>query len=790
MGIANKKLGASQCAKIAEGLFTVKHRSGDEMHGLCPFHDDKTPSFSYNPVKDAFNCLGCAASGDLVVLWCHQHGYAKDDKEGFKAFCREFGISGDGGGRDRPPGSGPPKKDDPADLDEIFASMPPLTDAWIGWLKMNRGWSRDVIERLDIRLQTCFQKKTGEVVKIKKPERIAIPIKDADGHVRNIRLYKPADRREGEAKIISWGKDCGAARLFPAAPLPDVSPVILCEGESDAICAMSHGLNAITQTGKPKKWSREHAAVFEGVDLVIAYDADQAGQMYANDYAAPHLARVTQSLKSVVWPEFMGLRSDGTWPSDHGEDLTDFFVKHNKTIDDWWQLVSEATVVDILPHISSQAREFFAESVTGRLSFRPRLLAEKIMEKFQIMSDPESGLVYRWNGRYWQLFFEDHLKAQAIQLLGYESQKSRVEDAVYQIKNLSTLPDGRRVNDNKDLVCVKNGMLDLKTWDIHPHDRDYFATFELPVTFDPDTDRVCNRWLDYLHETIQTEAVIMQVQEFFGYCLTKDVAWAKSMFLIGPGSDGKSVMLKILRDMVGAENTSSVSFNELENQFLRASLYQKAVNFSTETQQMALESEYFKKISSGDPINAAFKHKDSFEFAPFCKLVFSANRLPRVLDNSDGFYRRVLPVQFKRQFREGDPDTDPWLYKKLQAELSEIFSWSLVGLKRLWEQERFTDCRETQESLLGYRRLNNPVLCFIEDACAVDDHLITPKEDLYGAYRGYCYDNGYKPYSRENFFRELYAARDNLELIRPRVENKRIQSIKGIGLLLNQGGEQ
>jgi putative DNA primase/helicase len=260
------------------------------------------------------------------------------------------------------------------------------------------------------------------------------------------------------------------------------------------------------------------------------------------------------------------------------------------------------------------------------------------------------------------------------------------------------------------------------------------------------------------------------------------VVHAKSLFLVGPGSDGKSVMLKVLRELVGPENTSSVSFNELENQFLRASLYQKAVNFSTETQSMSLESEYFKKIAAGDPINAAFKHKDSFEFQPFCKLVFSANRLPRVADNSDGFYRRVLPIQFKRQFKEEDPDTDPWLFQKLKAELSEIFAWSLVGLHRLWEQGRFTDCQETQEALLSYKRLNNPVLCFVDDMCLLGTEYATEKKELYAQYREYCGTNGYKAFSRENFFRELYAAKDNLQLIRPRVAGKRVQKIQGIAI--------
>jgi len=41
-------------------------RSGREHVGLCPFHSEKTPSFSVNEEKGVFHCFGCAESGDLI----------------------------------------------------------------------------------------------------------------------------------------------------------------------------------------------------------------------------------------------------------------------------------------------------------------------------------------------------------------------------------------------------------------------------------------------------------------------------------------------------------------------------------------------------------------------------------------------------------------------------------------------------------------------------------------------------------------------------------------------------
>jgi putative DNA primase/helicase len=194
-----------------------------------------------------------------------------------------------------------------------------------------------------------------------------------------------------------------------------------------------------------------------------------------------------------------------------------------------------------------------------------------------------------------------------------------------------------------------------------------------------------------------------------------------------------------------------------------------------------MESKIFKAIVSGDTIQAAFKHENSFEFEPTCKMAFAANRFPRVLDNSDGFFRKILPIQFKRQFLVGG---DKGLLDTLKGELSGIFHWALVGRMRLWQQQDFTDCDETSRIMLDYRRSNNPVLCFAEDELEfgdpADEAYETPKKDVYDLYETYCKEKGYQKFSEENFFRELKAARNNLEQYRPRVNGRREYRLRGV----------
>src|SRR5215467_5493404 len=50
------------------GSFVALKKTGQNFQGLCPFHDDKTPSLSVSPEKKIFRCFGCGASGNAITF--------------------------------------------------------------------------------------------------------------------------------------------------------------------------------------------------------------------------------------------------------------------------------------------------------------------------------------------------------------------------------------------------------------------------------------------------------------------------------------------------------------------------------------------------------------------------------------------------------------------------------------------------------------------------------------------------------------------------------------------------
>ena len=206
MGIAVDKLGEGRCKEIARGLFTVKREDAaeGELFGLCPIHgerpDTSSLSFSYNYKTDKYHCFSCGAGGDLAGLWQQTQG--RPGKEGFKAFCEAYHIEQDkeprpAAKKDRG-AKGNPERFVP---ETDYQGLSELPEAWLARLESERGWSREIIARLGLRLWRSEQCE----------ERVAIPIRDCQGGLLNIRLYQPG---AAQNKVRSWSKGFGNVRLW------------------------------------------------------------------------------------------------------------------------------------------------------------------------------------------------------------------------------------------------------------------------------------------------------------------------------------------------------------------------------------------------------------------------------------------------------------------------------------------------------------------------------------------------------------------------------------------------
>jgi DNA primase len=74
---------------LVSGYVSLK-KTGKNHTGLCPFHSEKTPSFSVNPDKQIFHCFGCGAGGDVFKFLELQEGL--NFPEAVKKLAERSGI--------------------------------------------------------------------------------------------------------------------------------------------------------------------------------------------------------------------------------------------------------------------------------------------------------------------------------------------------------------------------------------------------------------------------------------------------------------------------------------------------------------------------------------------------------------------------------------------------------------------------------------------------------------------------------------------------------------------------
>lgn len=222
-------------------------------------------------------------------------------------------------------------------------------------------------------------------------------------------------------------------------------------------------------------------------------------------------------------------------------------------------------------------------------------------------------------------------------------------------------------NDGK-YINLKDGILELDTYELKPHSSDYYTTIKLPFAYSNNcTTPIFNKYLDDI--CCSDEQLKLLMQEMAGYCLCNSTKAEKAFFLLGKGCNGKSVFAKLLQALVGNGNYSTTSLSALNKPFGLAQLINSNVNVAAENGTEKINSEIFKAIVSGDTVEVNRKYKEAISVSLHTKMIFLFNELPYNSDLTHGFFRKVIIIPFNRTFTGKEIDVN--LLEKLQTELSE-----------------------------------------------------------------------------------------------------------------------
>ena len=429
---------------------------------------------------------------------------------------------------------------------------------------------------------------------------------------------------------------------------------------------------------------------------------------------------------------------------------------------------------------TSKNDDFITFSARGRPTFNVSVMSDHLEEHFNPIiyeGKDYTKQFYRYHkSGVWKFFPEAAIRKYVREKLGHYATPEHISRAVNLFQDqVFKMP--RELEFDPMILNVKNGMLDLRTMELSQHAPEYMSRAQLPVSYNPEAK--CRMWINKLAEIFIDDLHKPDVlQEFFGYCLYPKIVFPCALFQIGVGGNGKGLVERICYSILGKDNVSHVSMARMAKDFGPIEIRDKLLNSCGETETSQMDVTNFKKIASGDEIQAEVKYQNDVKFTPVAKHLISMNDFPGIKDKTDAFFRRIIVLEYNQKF-EGK-DMDPYLADKLMAELDGIFMWALEGLKRVLEQKCIHIPESVLQAKMRFRAKVNPVILFVSEECQLGENFMVNPPRLYDRYKKWAEDAKLKALGKTNFYENILL--NCKGVLRRRPTDMTTEVFQGIGL--------
>lgn len=383
-------------------------------------------------------------------------------------------------------------------------------------------------------------------------------------------------------------------------------------------------------------------------------------------------------------------------------------------------------------------------------------LVKYFKQNQEYFTDNSSELTYVFNGKYWEEI--PRLEIYKFAEDNFDPSPSRTMCQEFEAKIKRTSMRSADFKDTFGYLNFENGVLDLDTMELKNHSAEYGFTYIIPYEYRIDTD--CPRFDQFMKEiTEDNQELIDLLLEYMGYCISGTDPKLVQMCAIlhGGGGNGKSVLLDVLRNLVGINNCSAVSMKNISKETGRFQLMYKAINISDETPNNAfLESSDFKALVSGDTLEVRRLYQNPVMWKCTTKLIFACNDLPMTNDFSNGLQRRLLIIPFNATFSHELGNLDPFVTDKLLDERSGILHKILTAFKTFKERKyTFNIPKIVIDTKEDYAYMGDSILQFSNEECGVQEGNRVTARLAYKTYVLWCNDVNIKPASFMSFGKQF-----------------------------------
>lgn len=386
------------------------------------------------------------------------------------------------------------------------------------------------------------------------------------------------------------------------------------------------------------------------------------------------------------------------------------------------------------------------------------IIAEDIMKKYEFITTQNHSMWYYTNG-YFRADGENLIRT-AARRLGYDSIKNNdINEIVGIVKDTTGYKDNDYFAADykyKNFCCITNGVLDLRNGTLLDHDKKYKFTAKLPLYYDG--TKSCPNFAKFLRTSLDADSIkVTTILEMIGHCLMRDNTQISKIFLhIGKGSNGKSILFKIIQNMLRGFYSTKTIHSFTRSEFAAFELIGKHANICADIGSSEIkETDLLKRLSAGDAIDARALYKQGYPAVPYATLIFSANELPDVKDETDGFARRVEVIEWEKSFYGNDKDPMVNRISDMPDEISGILNMVLPITAAMIKRSALKHERTVTEMKQLYKEKSDSVYIFANNFLSDGPNNKGITTEIYSAYAKFCTAKKYRVLNNQAFARKM-----------------------------------
>jgi P4 family phage/plasmid primase-like protien len=313
-----------------------------------------------------------------------------------------------------------------------------------------------------------------------------------------------------------------------------------------------------------------------------------------------------------------------------------------------------------------------------------------------------------------------------------------------------------------ELLNCPNGVVNLYTGKLMPHDRKLMLSGLCPTDFDP---AACHPiWNDsvaaFTRNYVDLQSFLRRIA---GYSIQGDKAEERILILYGPGNAGKGTFMDWMTSALGPDYACSMDANSVLKQKRDsaaasgdiARLEGKRLVVVSEIEKGSRVQESFLKQASGnDALVARGLYQSEREFRPTHQFWFQTNYRPGFDATDSGNKRRYIEIPFDNNLRI-DPAVkfDPMLKNRMRQDqgfLKAVLAWAVEGCVE-WREHGLQIPESVQAATKELFEHNDFLSDFLTEMCVVESGEKVAVKAMWDAYKNWCEGQGEEPAQGRTF---------------------------------------